>query len=142
MKTLIVLTAATALAACSQKTTTTPADTSASATTAGMAQAPSPSANRAATGSMAGKYEFTTTDGTVTTETINADGTYVDVTKGKETRGVWRENGAQSCFDPEGPAPEVCYTASAPGADGSFSVTGPDGKPRGTVRKVGAAPTR
>jgi hypothetical protein len=135
---LIVSMTALALAACSQRTeTTTEAAPTAAAT---MAEAPSPTSNQAPTGSMAGQYEITMADGTRMTETINADGTYVDVVDGKETRGRWRMDGARSCFDPDGAAPEECFTSSTPGADGSFKVTGPDGE-TATVRKIGAAPT-
>lgn len=137
MKKLIILTAALALGACNQRTETT---TEATPTATTMAEAPSPAANQPATGAMPGRYEVTLADGSVIAETINADGTYVDVMDGKETRGRWRMDGARSCFDPEGAAPEECYTSTPPNADGSFTVTGPDGS-RATVRKVGAAPT-
>ena len=138
MKTLLTMTvAALALASCSKKTDTavvaTPTETT-------MAQAPSPMANQAPTGNMAGTYEVKMADGTMVTETINADGTYSDMANGKQTMGKWRMNGEQSCFDPDGDAAEVCYTSTAPGADGSFTVMSPDGKMHSTVRKVGAAP--
>lgn len=138
MKILLVLGTALTLAACNQKTETTVQPT-ATATT--MAEAPSPASNQAPTGNMAGKYEVTMADGKVMTETINPDGTYVDMMDGKETRGKWRMDGTRSCFDPDGDRAEECYTAGAPGADGSFVVTGADGKTKTTVRKVGAAPT-
>lgn len=102
------------------------------------AMAPAPAVTEPATGNMAGTYEVTLADGTKVTETIKSDGTYVDVANGKETKGTWRMDGANSCFDPEGTAPEVCYTTGAAAADGSFQVTAPDGKVYATVRKVGA----
>ena len=139
MKKLLVLTTALALAACGQRTETATEATPAAAG-ATMAEAPSPASNQAPTGNMAGKYEVTMADGKVMTETINADGTYVDLMDGKETRGRWRMDGARSCFDPDGAEAEQCYTSEAPGADGSFTVTGPDGA-KTTVRKVGAAPS-
>ncbi len=138
MKKLIVLGAALALGSCGDRADTTtevtpsPADTS-------VATAASPTATQAATGDMAGRYEVTMADGSVMTETINADGTYVDLMNGEETRGRWRMDGARSCFDPDGADAERCYTSTTPGADGSFKVTGPDGT-TATVRKVGAAP--
>ena len=133
MRLLIGLSAALALAACGQNAETT---TDATPSPTDTIVAP---ATQAATGSMAGKYEVTMADGSVMTETINTDGTYVDIVAGKEVRGRWRMDGARSCFDPDGDDPERCYTSDAPGADGSFVVTGPDGA-KATVRKVGAAP--
>lgn len=138
MKQLLVLTTALALAACGQRTETT-AEATPAATGPTTAEGPSPTANQAPTGEMAGKYEVTMADGKVMTETINADGTYVDLLDGKETRGRWRMDGARSCFDPDGAEPEQCYTSESPGADGSFTVTAPDGT-KTTVRKIGAAP--
>ena len=140
MKRLILLGAAMALAACGERTEKTTVETPVATATATMAEAPSPAANQPATGDMAGRYEITMADGSVMTETINADGTYVDLMNGEETRGRWRMDGAKSCFDPDGAAPEECYTSTAPNPDGSFTVTGADGT-RATVRKVGAAPT-
>lgn len=135
MKKLLVLTTALALAACNQRT-----ETSVEPTATDTAMAPATTAAQAPTGDMAGKYEVTMADGKVMTETINADGTYVDLMDGKETRGRWRMEGTKSCFDPDGDAVEVCYTAAPPAADGSFVVTAPDGT-KTTIRKVGAAPT-
>ena len=138
MRKLIVLGAALALASCGERADTT-AEATRTATDTPTATAPSPGATQAATGDMAGKYEVTMADGSVMTETINADGTYVDLMNGEETRGRWRMDGAKSCFDPDGADPERCYTSGARGADGSFKMTGPDGA-TATVRKVGAAP--
>jgi hypothetical protein len=137
MRSLIVLGTALALAGCGER-----ADTVAEATPTATATAdtPSPAANQSATGDMTGRYEVTLADGSVISETINADGTYVDVMDGEETRGRWRMDGAKSCFDPDGDAPEECYTSAPPAADGSFVVTSADGRTRSTVRKVGAAP--
>jgi hypothetical protein len=139
MRTVIALTAALALAGCGERAETTAADAGATTAAATTGEAPSPAANQPATGDMAGRYEITFADGKVMTETINADGSYVDLMDGEETRGRWRMDGAKSCFDPAGAAAEECYTASAPGADGSFTVTGADGS-KATVRKIGAAP--
>ena len=139
MKRLILLGAVMTLAACGERTETTTVETPA-ATATTLAEAPSPAANQPATGDMAGRYEITMADGKVMTETINADGTYVDLMNGEETRGRWRMDGARSCFDPDGDEPEVCYTSTAPAADGSFKATGPDGSTV-TIRKVGSAPS-
>lgn len=137
MKTLFALTAALALAACADRTEEEPLnEVEETGTTA---QAPSPAANQTGTGDMAGQYEVTFADGTMMTETIYPDGTYMDLLNGEETRGRWRMDGKRSCFDPHGAAPEECYTSSAAGADGSFTVTGADGE-KATVRKVGESP--
>lgn len=141
MKHLLVIASAIALAACNQRSeTTTEAEPGATATATGaMAETPSPASNQAPTGSMAGKYEVTWADGSVMTQTVNPDGTYVELRDGKEARGKWRMDGERSCFDPDGPAPEECYTESARNPDGSFSVVGEAGS-RATIRKIGAAP--
>ena len=131
MKKTLVLFAVTALAACGSQS----AETADGDTTAMTTETPSPVANQPATGSMVGVYEVTAPDGTTTTETINSDGTYVDVTGGEEVRGTWRMDGQRGCFDPTGADPEVCYTTSQPAADGSFTSTAPDGTAM-TVRKV------
>ncbi|WP_133365449.1 membrane lipoprotein lipid attachment site-containing protein [Qipengyuania sediminis] len=137
-KTLCVLGATLALAACNQRAETTAdgADTTA-ATTATTATIPSPAATQAATGSMVGSYQMTTADGTRIDLTVNPDGTYRQVSKGEETRGTWRMQGSQACWDAEGATPEQCWTTSAPGADGSFTATEPNGT-KITVRKTGA----
>ena len=91
----------------------------------------------AAPGQMAGTYESTADDGTVTMQQVNADGTYVDTVDGEETeRGTWRQQGDQLCYDPDGEMGETCYTGSEPGSDGSFTVTGENGETM-TVRKTG-----
>ena len=141
MKILLVLGTVLALASCGRKADTT-ADARPGAATTAMGETPSPMANQAPTGSMAGTYEVTMADGTLVAETIDPDGTYTDVAKGTESRGKWRMQGDKSCFDPDGAAAEVCYTSTAPKPDGSFTVIGPDGKSISTVRKVGAAPAR
>lgn len=140
MKTLLMLGTALTLTACGQRADKG-AEATPAATTTTVAEAPSPASNQGPTGNMAGKYEVTMADGKIVTETINADGTYVDLMDGQETRGKWRMDGARSCFDPDGAAVEECYTSSAPAADGSFTATSTDGKIKTTIRKVGAAPT-
>ncbi|QYU69078.1 hypothetical protein J4558_02735 [Leptolyngbya sp. 15MV] len=76
----------------------------------------------------AGTYDVTNADGGAGSTTINPDGTYVDVdSKGVETRGVFARRDGLDCFDPDGEPAEVCWTVTAPGADGSFTATSPDG---------------
>lgn len=97
-----------------------------------------PDLGATATGDMTGTYEIQMADGSVTRQTINADGTYVDTTvDGTETeRGTWRQEGAQMCFDPEGDEAEACYAGGAPGEDGSFEMRDANGEVTSTVRKV------
>jgi predicted small lipoprotein YifL len=94
-----------------------------------------------AMGNIAGTYEVKFADGSVSMQTINPDGTYVDTTP-DGTRiggGTWRtgDNGTM-CFDPEGNDPEECYTGGAPGEDGAFEMRGEDGTVQSSVRKVEA----
>ena len=95
----------------------------------------------AANGSPAGAYEATAADGTVTTTTLNADGTYTDVDAAGTTvaEGTWAVTDGKTCFTPttEGVTP-MCYTESAPAADGSFTATPDEGEPV-TVRPAAAA---
>lgn len=95
-----------------------------------------------ATGDMTGTYEVKLADGSVTMQTINADGTYVDTTA-DGTRiggGTWRAGDAgQMCFDPEGNDAEACYSGGAPGADGSFEMRDANGTVTSSVRKVDSA---
>lgn len=130
MKKLLIVAAMASLAACGSKEEAPvepveTADTTMDAT---------------ATGDMTGEYEVKMADGTVVRETINADGTYVDATvDGTETeRGTWRQDGDKMCFDPEGDAPEACYSGGAPGEDGSFEVRDAEGNVTSTVRKIEA----
>jgi len=125
MKNLVLIAAAIALSACSQKADETPAPTG----TDDAAAAPAATARTSALAraDAAGAYTVTWTDGTVTTTTINADGTYVDTMDGEETaHGIWAVKEGQSCLTPEGGA-EVCWTDGAPGADGSWTATAGDG---------------
>jgi len=95
----------------------------------------------AANGSPAGAYEVTAADGTVTTTTLNADGTYADVDGEGTTvaEGTWAVADGKTCFTPttEGVTP-MCYTESPPAADGSFTATPDEGDPV-TVRPAAAA---
>ena len=46
---------------------------------------------------------------------------------GKAVKGKFANKDGKDCFDPDGDDPEVCWTATAPGADGSFTATDPKG---------------
>ncbi|TMM50003.1 hypothetical protein [Qipengyuania marisflavi] len=128
MKKFVMMAACVALAACGSNETAEvePVDTTVAADPA------------TATGDMSGTYEVKMADGSVVMQTVNPDGTYVDMTNGTETeRGTWRAEGDKMCFDPTGDGAEACYSATAPGADGTFTTIGPDGMETGsTVRKI------
>ena len=96
----------------------------------------------AANGSPVGVYEATAADGTVTTTTLNADGTYTDVDAEGATvaEGTWTVTDGKTCFSPTTEGVEaMCYTETAPAADGSFTATPDEGDPL-TVRPAAAAP--
>jgi hypothetical protein len=129
MRTFAILAACAALGACGSAEEAAPVPTETTDTTL----------DSTATGDMTGTYEIKNADGTVTIETINADGTYVDaMADGTETeRGTWRTGDEGTmCFDPEGDAPETCFTGGEPGEDGSFEVRDSDGNVQSTVRKI------
>ena len=137
MKKFFVIAACSALAACGgndAEDVPEPVDTTVGTTT----NAPAGSTDTASAGQMAGAYELTTEDGTVVRQQINADGTYVDRDlEGNEvTRGTWRQQGSQLCYDAAGSAPEECWTGGTPGADGSFEATAADGRTV-TIRRTG-----
>ncbi len=130
MKNLFLMAALAALVACSPKTEEAAAP-AASAETAAPAVAPAVDA------SAVGTYDVKYPDGTMAKTVINADGTFVDTdSKGVEEKGMFTRNGDKDCFDPEGDKPAECWTSSAPGADGSFTSTSPDGKTTVTVSRA------
>jgi hypothetical protein len=132
MKKLALLAAVAALSACNEKAADTPAATDTPAAEATMADA----------GVTPGTYTVKMADGTTGTTVINADGTYVDTDKdGKEMRGTYARKDGKDCFDPEGDEAEMCWTVTPPGADGSFTATGADGKTTVTVTPVAATAT-
>jgi hypothetical protein len=128
---VLALVPLTILAACSSEPAEEPAIEE-------VAEAPIPTA---ANGSPPGTYEVTAADGTVTTSTLNADGTYEDTAADGSVlaEGTWAVTDGKTCFTPitEG-ADAMCYTETAPGADGSFTATPDEGDPV-TVRPAGAA---
>lgn len=123
MKKLVLIAAVAALSACSQRAEEEPIPAE---TTAEMAT-PTEAATMTAA-EMAGSYDVKAADGTMTTTVLNADGTYSDMKDGKETEtGTMSMKGGKSCFDPEGDAPEMCFTDGPRAADGSWVATGDDG---------------
>ena len=77
-----------------------------------------------------GSYDVTGPDGAKLVATLMADGTYVDRDLSDKVidKGKWAVKDGKTCFDDDGDKPEVCYTDSAPAADGSFTATEADGK--------------
>jgi hypothetical protein len=133
MKKLILVAAlGLGLAACND----TAEDTDA-ATDEAAAPAEAAPAMVTANGSMAGLYEVTAADGTVTQSELIADGTYMDHgPDGNVTEtGTWSVVDGKTCFDPEGDEAATCYTETAPDADGVFTAT-PDEGEAVTVRRA------
>lgn len=85
-----------------------------------------------ANGSAPGAYEATASDGTVTTSTLNADGSYTDTDAEGNViaEGTWSVSNGKTCFAPttEG-AEAMCYAEGPAGADGSFTATPDSGDP-------------
>lgn len=123
---LAAFAAAAALSACS-KSGTEPAATATS--DAAVAAASDAAGAAAEAAPKPGAYAVSSADGKqVGTTTINADGTYTDDDgKGHRVAGLVKVTDGKTCFDPSGKAEAVCYTESAPAADGSFTATDPKG---------------
>ena len=123
MKKLILLAGIAALAACTGKEPAAEETATAEAPAAAVAAAPAVTATP-------GSYDVTGPDGTKLVATLMADGTYVDRDEAGKVleKGKWAAKGGKTCFDDEGDKAEVCYTDSAPAADGSFTATEADGK--------------
>lgn len=137
MRSLVLIAATVALAACSQGVDETPAP----AETTDTAAAPAETAGNSALAApdAAGTYMVTWADGTTTTTIINADATYVDTMDGEETaRGTWEVKEGRSCLTPEGGA-ELCWTDSEPAPDGSWTARADDGTEVTVVRTPGAS---
>lgn len=133
MKAILSLAAACcALAACSQRETTTAPGTAETVTAA----TPTAAAVLAADGkSPVGKYRLTTADGKVIDEELRADGTYTETSGGKVVgTGRWvQKDGGTYCYteDKEG-AIEVCNTEQV--KDGVWTSVNPEGKTVTIVR--------
>lgn len=122
MKKLVLLAGVAALAACSQ------AEAPAEQETPTAEAAPVTVAN----GTPVGTFNVTAADGTESTTVINADGTYHDNdADGKMTaEGTWAVTDGKTCFTPSTEGAEtMCFTESAPAADGSFTATPDKGDP-------------
>lgn len=127
MKKFVLFAGVALLAACSEKQEAAAPEMATESMPAEAAATP------AAGGGVPGTYDVTMADGTKRVATLNADGTYErkDGDKAAE-KGTWVARGNQSCFDPEGDAPETCNTRGPAAADGSFEST----DPAGAVAKV------
>jgi len=133
MKKILLFATVAVLAACSPKTdnTAAPANDTMAPETANDAMANDTAA--AWTGFEPGTYAVTEAKGKADI-TINGDGTFTSTdTAGKTGSGAFVMRGAKGCFTPKGAA-EMCYTNSAPGADGSWIGTADDGS-KATVMK-------
>ena len=124
MKKLILLAGIAALCACSSQEPAAEDTAAAEAPTAEVAAA------APAAGPTPGSYDVTGPDGTKLVATLMADGSYVDRDGADKVieKGKWAVKDGKTCFDDEGDKAEVCYTDSAPAADGSFTATTADGK--------------
>lgn len=131
MRKLVLFAALAALSACSQKTEE-------KTETAAPAEEAAPAMAAADSGARPGTYDVKMADGTMGTTIINADGTYVDTDpQGKSVTGTYASKDGKDCFDPEGDAPEVCWSVTPPAADGSFTATSPDGTAVTVTPKAG-----
>lgn len=132
MKNFAIIAAVGMVAACSQSE----------------APAPEPTEEAAAAplaidgGPLAGSYASTDADGNTAVWTLAEDGTFtlaaegVDPVTGTYTNTPKDDGTATFCADPEGDdAGETCYAISAPGEDGSWTATDPDGKVQ-TVKRA------
>ena len=88
-----------------------------------------------------GTYEVTWSDGAVSTMTTKEDGTW-SATRGNESAtGTVEDVDGKACFDTDGDDEgAMCWTASEPAEDGSWTSTSDDGQVV-TVRPVAAAET-
>jgi len=119
MKKLALIAAVVALCACSQEAKE-PANT-------GAIETPAP-AETTAMDDPAGTYDVKRYNGGNGTTIIKPDGTYTDTGPDGTTKsGTFARKDGKWCFDSEGDEPEVCWTISEPGADGSFNATDPKG---------------
>lgn len=129
MKRLIAIAAVLTLAACGG------GDDAAEADAAGT-DAASPAAVDMPAGS-AGTYVGAGADGKEMTTTLAADGTFTDTVDGEVIRnGTWSDSIRGTCFVEIGVEGEACYSLGTPAADGTISVTGPDGTTT-TMKKTG-----
>ena len=135
MKKLIVLAGIAALAACAE-----PATTEAEAPADAAAEAPAAAAEVMAADGMSpvGSYRITEADGSVMTEELRADGTFMATrADGTEVTGTWvQKSPAQFCSTVEG-QPEKCYD-EAVDAEGVWTSKDPVDGAISTIERVEA----
>lgn len=121
MRSPAIITAICLLAACSGE----PQEEAAESETAAPAMT-------TANGTTAGTYYVAAADGTASLVTINADGTYSQVTPEGTfpAEGTFEIVGGKTCFKVHkvGAVP-TCYTETEPTADGSYTATPDGGEP-------------
>jgi hypothetical protein len=122
MKRFALLAGIALLAACSEKE-----EAAAPEATASESMPMDAGATPAAGGGTPGTYDATRPDGSKLAATLNADGTFERDYGDRIEKGTWAAKGNQTCFDPEGDAPETCNTRGPAAADGSFDSTDPEG---------------
>ena len=120
MKKLVMIAAIVALAGCSQQAEKAAETEAAPVEATATAEADS--------ASFVGDYNVKLADGKMGKTRINEDGTYAETgPDGKEVKGKFALKDGKECFDADGDEAEVCWTSTAPAADGSFTSTGSDG---------------
>ena len=124
MRKLMLCAVPLALVACSSE----PAEEEAPAEEAVVEDA---AAATVANGSAVGVFMVTGADGTVTSSTINEDGTYSDNNADGSViaEGTWEVVDGKTCFMPTTEGQEaMCWTESEPAEDGSFTATPDEGE--------------
>lgn len=122
MKKLALIAALAALPACSQ-----PAEDNLDTDTAAV-EASVEGAEADAGGTPPGTYDVKRSDGSMGITVITEDGRFSDTdAKGQVVEGAFTRKDGKDCFDPDGDAPETCWTITGPADDGSLTGTAPDG---------------
>lgn len=104
------------------------------------ASEPEAAGTATANGSPPGTFEVTSADGSVAISVVNGDATYTLSTADATllAEGTWAVTDGNTCFSPTTEGVEaICFTDTAPAADGSFTGTPDMGEPV-TVRPVPA----
>ena len=132
MKNIMLVSALTALAACS------PAETTDEAVAPTETAAPVTEMTAADGGPSTGAFKITAADGKVTMEDIRADGTYTATTEGEEPKtGTWEQKSPDSfcTTTDEDKAPQKCF-AEKVDESGVWTSVDPDDGEISTVERV------
>lgn len=133
MRNLVAVAALATLCACGQAEQADPAPE---------AQTETSAADVPDGGPVEGTFTVANEDGSTTTWTNNADGTYVaTMADGSEAAGTFTMAGREYCYDPAGDGEgleEVCLAFADAAEDGSWVSTRPDGT-QATVSRVADA---